>query len=168
MSPRLRKLALTAHVASSVGWLGAVVAFLALAVEGWTGEDAQAVQGAYLAMQLIGGFVLVPLSLTSLLTWVLQALGTKWGLFRHYWVVVKLSITVVATFVLLSYTQTLDYLSSLASAQGTSPQALDVLRTPSPVLHAGAAMLLLLVAATLSVFKPRGITRYGWRKHQEA
>jgi hypothetical protein len=37
MTPRLRKFALTAHVTSSVGWLGAVAAFLALAVAGLTG-----------------------------------------------------------------------------------------------------------------------------------
>lgn len=31
MNPRLRKLTLTAHVTASVGWLGAVTAFLVLA-----------------------------------------------------------------------------------------------------------------------------------------
>jgi hypothetical protein len=44
---------------------------------------------------------------------------------------------------------------------------LGVLRYPSPVLHAGAALLLLLVATTLSVYKSRGMTRYGWRKRDE-
>jgi hypothetical protein len=39
MTPRLRKFALTAHVTSSVGWLGAVAAFLALAVAGLTGQN---------------------------------------------------------------------------------------------------------------------------------
>jgi hypothetical protein len=41
------------------------------------------------------------------------------------------------------------------------------LRNPSPVVHAGGALLLLLVAATLSVYKPRGMTRYGQRKQRE-
>lgn len=41
MTPRLRKVALTAHVASSVGWLGAVVVFLAIAVVGVTSDDPQ-------------------------------------------------------------------------------------------------------------------------------
>lgn len=35
------------------------------------------------------------------------------------------------------------------------------------MLHAAAALLLLLVAATLSVFKPRGMTRYGQRKQRD-
>ncbi|MEV5301165.1 hypothetical protein [Amycolatopsis methanolica] len=35
-SPRVRKIALAAHVTTSVGWLGAVGAFLALALAGLT------------------------------------------------------------------------------------------------------------------------------------
>jgi len=40
-------------------------------------------------------------------------------------------------------------------------------RTSSPVLHAAAALLLLLVATVLAVYKPRGMTRYGQRKQHE-
>ncbi len=40
-------------------------------------------------------------------------------------------------------------------------------RSPAPLAHAVAALLLLLVATTLSVYKPRGVTPYGWRKQQE-
>ena len=68
MTPRIRKFALTAHVTSSVGWLGAVAGFLALAVAGLTSQDAQMVRAAYLAMELTGWFVIVPLSLASPLT----------------------------------------------------------------------------------------------------
>jgi hypothetical protein len=49
LTPGLRKFALTAHVVSSVGWLGAVVAFLALAVVGLASEDAELVRAVYLA-----------------------------------------------------------------------------------------------------------------------
>jgi primosomal replication protein N len=68
MTPRLRKFALTAHVISSVGWLGAVVVFFALAVVGLTSQDAQTVRGAYLAMGSTTWLVLVPLAFASLLT----------------------------------------------------------------------------------------------------
>lgn len=105
MTPRLRKFALTAHVTSSVGWLGAVAGFLALADAGLTTQDAQMVRAAYVAMELTGWFVIVPLSLASLLTELVQSLGTKWGLFRHYWILVKLLITILATIVLLLHMQ---------------------------------------------------------------
>ncbi len=86
MRPGLRKLTLTAHVVSSVGWLGAVVAYLALSIAGLTSADPQRIRAAYIAMELVGWWGIVPLSTSSLLTGLLQSLGTAWGLFRHYWV----------------------------------------------------------------------------------
>jgi hypothetical protein len=166
MTPGLRKFALTAHVASSVGWLGAVAGTLALAVAGLSSQDDQTVRAAYLTMELTGWFVLVPLSVASLLTGLVQSLGTTWGLFLHYWVLFKLLINVFATIVLLLYMQTLGSLADVAAETTFSSDDLGVLRSPSPALHAGAALLLLLVATTLAVYKPRGMTPYGQRKQR--
>jgi hypothetical protein len=162
--PRLRKFALTAHVTSSVGWLGAVVVFLALAVVGLTSQDAQTVRGAYLVMEPAAWFVLVPLAFASLLTGIVMSLGTTWGLFRHYWVLFKLLISVFATIVLLIYMGTFSYMASVAA----DPSAdLGVVRNASPTLHAALALLVLLVATVLAVYKPSGMTRYGRRKQHE-
>ena len=163
MAPRVRKLALTAHVVSSVGWLGAIAAFLALAVIGLTSEDAQMVRGVYLVAEPITWFVIVPLALASLLTGLVESLVTKWGLFRHYWVVFKLLIGVVATVVLLMYTQTVGFFAGVAE----STADLRELRGPTFVLHSGAALLLLLAATVLAVYKPPGMTRYGRRKQDQ-
>jgi hypothetical protein len=164
MTPRLRKFALTAHVASSAGWLGAVVVFLGLAVVGLTSPNAQTVRGAYLVMEPAAWFVLVPLAFASLLTGLVQSLGTTWGLFRHYWVIFKLIINVVTTIVLLVYMETFSFMAGVAA----DPNAeLGVVRNASPALHAGAALLLLVVATTLAVYKPPGVTRYGRRKQHE-
>ena len=167
MTPRVTKLALTAHVTSSVGWLGAVACFLGLSVVGLTSQDAQTVRAVYLVMEPTAWFVLVPLSLASLLTGLVQSLGTKWGLFRHYWVLFKLLMNVFATIVLLMYMQTLDYFARLAAETTLSSGDLSGLRSPSPALHAGLALLLLLVATVLAVYKPRGLTPYGRRKQYE-
>ena len=167
MTPRLRKFALTAHVTSSVGWVGAVIAFLPLAIAGLTSQDAQLVRVAYLVMELIGWYALVPLSFASLLTGLVISLGTTWGLFRHYWILIKLAITVVATIVLLTYMETLRFLAGVAADTTVSGADLRGLQTSSPVLHSGVGLLLLLVATALSVYKPRGVTRYGWRKQQQ-
>lgn len=164
MAPRLRKLALAAHVAFSVGWLGSVAGFLALAVVGLTSQDPQTVRGAYLVMEPAAWFVLVPLAFASLLTGLIQSLGTAWGLFRHYWVLFKLFINVVATFVLLVYMETFGSMARVAA----DPSAdLGAVRNASPLLHAGAALVLLLTATTLAVYKPRGMTRYGRRMQRE-
>jgi hypothetical protein len=168
LTPQLRKLALTAHVTTSVGWLGAVLAFLALGVAGLTSQNPQTVQGAYLVMELTGWAILVPLSLASLLTGLVCSLGSTWGLFRHYWVLFKLAINVVATTVLVLYMQTLAYLADVSAHTTTfSPGEVGGLRSPSPMLHAAAALLLLLVATTLAIYKPRGMTRYGQRRQQQ-
>ena len=164
LSPAARKLALTVHLASSVGWFGGVLAALGLAVVGLASDDPQRVRAAYIAMEATAWYVLVPLSFASLVTGIVQSLGTVWGLFRHYWVVSKLAINLIATAILLLYTQTLGDLAALA-ADPTVPAAdLGDLRDPSPLLHASAALVLLAVAMVLAVYKPRGLTRYGRRK----
>src|ERR687895_1295383 len=96
MPPRLRKAVLTAHVTTSVGWLGAVAAYLALDLVTVAGQDVTSVRGAYIAMDLIVRYAIVPLALAAVLIGIINALGTPWGLFRHYWVLVKLILTLVA------------------------------------------------------------------------
>ena len=162
MAPGLRKFVLTAHVTSSVGWLGAVAAFVSLAVAGLASDDLDVVRGAYLTMELTGWFVLVPLALASLVTGLVQSLGTDWGLFRHYWVVFKLAINIAASVILIAYMQTLAQLADVARTGAE----VDTLRSASPLLHSLAALVLLLVALTLGVYKPRGLTPYGQRKQR--
>jgi hypothetical protein len=166
MTPRLRKLTLTAHVVSSVGWLGAVAAFLALAVAGLTSHDAQMVRAAYLAMDLTTRFVIVPLALAALFTGLVQSLGTPWGLFRHYWVLFKLLLTVLAVLVLLQQPARISNLAGVASQTTLGTADLRFLRT-SLVVHAAVGLVVLLVVAGLGVYKPRGLTPYGMRQQRE-
>src|SRR5216684_6621668 len=111
MGPRLRVFALTMHVTCSVGLLGTIAGFPALAVAGLTGQDAQMVRGAYLAMELTTWFVIVPFAFASLLTGLVVSLGTPWGLFKHYWVLLKFVLTVLATVLLLLHTQPIGQLA---------------------------------------------------------
>jgi len=161
----LRKVALTAHVASSVGWLGAVAGFLALAVAGLISHDAQTVQAAYLAMELNTWFVIIPLAFVALLSGLVSSLGTKWGLFRYYWVPFKFLITILAILVLLVHTQPIDLLADAAAktkAIGAHFQCSQLLM----VQASGAGLLVLLVTTAQSVYKPPGMTRYGARKQR--
>jgi hypothetical protein len=166
MTPGLRKFALTTHVTSSVGWLGAVGAFLALAIAGLGSQDAQIVRAAYLAMHLTTWFVIVPLSLAALLTGVVESLGTTWGLFRHYWIVTKLLLTVLATIILLVHTQPIDRVAAVAAQTTLAAGDLRQVRFQL-VGDACAALFVLLVTTALSVYKPWGMTSYGLRKLNE-
>ncbi len=162
MPPRLRKSVLTVHVATSVGWLGAVVAYLALDVTTVASGDAVTVRGAYVGMELLVRYAIVPLALASVLIGVVNALGTPWGLFRHYWVVVKFVLTVVATLVLLKEVTTVSSLARLA-VDAADPRPLG-----NTLVHSGGGLLVLLIVLVLSVFKPRGLTRHGWRKQRRS
>ncbi len=158
MTTNLRKFALTAHVISSVGLLGSIAAFLALAVAGLTSQDPQIVRAAYPAMELIARFVIVPLAFASLLTGLIQSLGTQWGLLRHYWVLVKLLLTVFATIVLLIKMELIGYAARLA-AETILPLADLRAAGIQLVVHAAGGLLVLLIPAALSVYKPRGLTQ---------
>ena len=166
MGVGLHKFALTAHVTSSVGLLGSIAAFLALAMAGLTRPDAGMVRAAYMAMELIARFVIVPLAFASLLTGLIQSLGTQWGLFRHYWVLVKLLLTVFAAGVLLVKMKLISYAAHLAAETTLSPADLRAAGIQL-VVHAAAGLLVLLVPTILSVYKPPGVTRYGQRKQYE-
>jgi len=166
MTPGLRKLVLTVHITFSVGWIGAVAAFLALGIAGLTSHDAQMVRTAYLAMELTARFVIVPLAFASLLSGLIQSLGTPWGLFRHYWVLVKLLLTIFATIVLLKKLPLIGYAAHRAAESTLSRADLRAAGIPL-VVHAAGGILVLLVVTALSVYKPWGLTRYGQRKQQE-
>jgi len=175
MKPRLRKLGVTAHVTFSVGWLGADAGFLALAIAGLISQDAQMVRAVYLAMDLIGWFVIVPFSFAALLTGLVLALGTPWGLLRHYWILAKFLLTIGAIMVLLAHTNAMreaarasivaDATSSSIRAHlaaiGAGGHLSDV--QMQLAVAAGAGLLVLLTTTTLGVYKPWGKTRYGRR-----
>jgi len=124
------------------------------------------VRAASLAMGITAWFVILPLSLASLATGLVQALGTAWGLFRHYWILFKLLLTAVAAIVLLLKLGPISYLADAATKTTFSSTDLIGLRT-SLTVHAGGGLLVLLMAATLAVYKPQGMTRYGVRKRRE-
>ena len=168
MTPRLTKLTLTTHITCSVGWLGTVASFFVLSIAGLTSRDVEVVRGSYQSMNLMGLYIIVPLSLAALLTGLIQSLGTQWGLFRHWWVLMKFLLTIGATSLLMLHQFTAVEKAArrvAAVAPGTLPQ-IGGLGTEL-VTKSGMALVLLFVITTLSVFKPWGRTAYGRRKQQE-
>lgn len=161
MLPRLRKVVLTAHVVTSVGWLGAVMAYLVLDITAATSQDVRTLRAVYLAMELTVCYVIVPLAVATVFIGIINALGTPWGLVRHYWVLTKLLLTLAATTVLLIETQTVSALAEQATSTA------DPRDLPGTLPHSVGGILVLLTTTVLSVFKPRGLTRYGWRKQRE-
>jgi len=163
MSPAVRKFALTVHLTTSIGWIGAAAAYLVLGIVATTSQDLQTVRGVWIAMELVGWFVIVPLAVGALLSGVLISLGTPWGLFRHYWVLISLALTVFSTIILVLH---MPDVTSLANVARTADQG-ELSHLGGDLFHAGLGLLVLLVITVLNVYKPRGVTPYGWRKQQK-
>ena len=164
MTPNLRKFSLTVHVTCSLGWIGAAFAYLALGIAAGTSHDPLIIRTSWLAMDLVGWYVIVPLAIGSLLTGILMSMGTRWGLLRHYWVLIALVLTTFATAVLLLHMPTV---SATAEVSRRADDAgLDALG--GDVIHPGLGVLVLLTVAVLNVYKPRGVTPYGRRSHRHS
>ena len=164
MGPRLRKVVLTTHVVFAVGWIGAVAGYLVLAVAASTSDSVETVRAAFIAMELLY-FALIPLAATALVTGVAQALGTNWGLLRHYWVVAKFLLTVVAFGVMVNNLgEVSSHADHVRHAPGTD---LPGGAATHGLVHAGFGVLILLLVATLGLYKPGKLTRYGRRKQDQ-
>jgi hypothetical protein len=156
MTPRFQKVALLAHIGFSVGWFGAIVPYLALAIAALTRADEQAARGAYLSMELIGWFVIIPFSVGALLSGLIQSLGTRWGLFRHWWIVAKFALTIFACVILFQHMRDVSRVAHMARDGAVSRRALS-----SELIHSTDGLVVLLGIMTLSIFKPWGLTVYG-------
>jgi hypothetical protein len=171
MSPSVRKAALSVHLTVSVGWIGAVIAYLVLSATAMTAEEAQTVRASWIAMDLLGWYVIVPLAVTSFLTGVLMALGTRWGLFRHYWVVFSFVLTTFAGVILVLHMPDISQLAAVArnadaaGSDGLNAHLSGRLRE-GDWLHPGLGLIVLLIVQVMNLYKPPGLTRYGRRSQR--
>lgn len=159
LRPRSRRIALIAHVAVSVGWLGAAYFMCVLALVAGGAAPAARNASYELLHQASDAYVMIPLSLATLATGLIVSLGTQWGLAKHYWVLTKLVGTVAAMlFAALFVSQQVDLAVAL-TAKGR-----DVTTVNWRIVLGSAAMgAVLLFNTALSVIKPWGRTARGRR-----
>ena len=160
-----RRWVLAVHIAVSVGWIGAVLGYLALDVTTVASDDPSTLRASYAAMEIVALRAIVPLAVAALVTGIIISLGTRWGLFRHYWVIFSFFLTILALVVLLVETRTISAYAAIALDPTTTDAKLRAL--PSTLPHSIGGTIVLLVVLALNLWKPRGVTRYGWRKQQE-
>jgi uncharacterized membrane protein len=159
LTPTPRRALLTAHIIFSVGWIGAVAAFLALNVVALTASRNEIARSMYIAMNIVGLYVIVPASLLAVITGIVQGIRTQWGLWRHRWVATKLVLGILASVALLLHQFTAVSMAAHHAEHGMDARPMGV----QLVADASIAIVLLVVATILSVFKPWGLTRSGQR-----
>jgi hypothetical protein len=160
-----RRVTLILHIATSVGWLGAVAAFLVLSVTGLNSEDPTLVRSAFVSMDVLGRYLIVPLSLAALGSGIFQSLTTPWGLFQQYWVVTKLVLTVGATALLLLHQYSaVAAAAALVLGSESATASAEINRLGRQLtLDAIVAIVVLVGTTVLSVLKPWGPIRFGKR-----
>jgi hypothetical protein len=164
MPPALRKAALALHVIASVGWIGAAGAYLALGVAAGISHQPLTVRAAWIGMELLGWLIVVPLGVSAFLTGVIMSLGTRWGLTRHYWVLIALVLTSLALIVLLLHMPSVTAAATVAR-HGSDPA---VLQLGGDILHPAGGLFVLVVVAVLNLYKPRGLTAHGQRRRNQS
>ncbi len=166
LAPRWRKAALVAHILSAAAWVGVDVLVAVLVVIGMTAGP----QTAGLAYQALGSFVVGPMltaALCTSATGLLLGWGTRWGLVRYWWVLVKLVITVVLTVLVVvalapMMPDVVTHGERLAAGEPLTGDVGDLVFPPVVSLAALSA------ATVLSVFTPWGRIRRHRRHRRPA
>jgi hypothetical protein len=165
LSRTQRRLLITLHVALSVGWLGASMVMLTLAITARASQSGGPARSAYWAMHLLADVLLIPLSLSVLLIGLAVAATSPWGLLRHRWVLVKLIATCAAvTLSLLA----LPVMTGIAYRDATW-HALGAERDAGTrlVIASSISVALYLSLTTISILKPWGPTARGRRSARQ-
>ncbi|GGV28041.1 hypothetical protein GCM10010182_58720 [Actinomadura cremea] len=157
--PAVRKTLVLVHVVASVALVGSVWGLVLLSLTATLTADAALVEPAYRLMTVLAYGGGIPLSFIALAGGIALGLGSKWGVLRHWWVFAKLLllITTILFGALLGQPEAM----AEAAADGTLPSAARRWREVAVV---AVQLAMLLTAAGLSVFKPRGRVRWPRRR----
>jgi len=160
MPPPVRKTVLVLHVIAAVGWLGVTFANVALGATLLTTNDPQVQHAMFRALGVVADFVLIPIAWTAFLTGLLLALGTKWGLIRHKWVLTKFLLTTLV--VLLTTFSLVPGLKSERDAAEIAAADQLLVTDPNSMISAGVvSTTIYTICVLLSIVKPWGRTRWG-------
>ncbi|GAA0505734.1 hypothetical protein GCM10011581_32170 [Saccharopolyspora subtropica] len=158
----MRKLVLTVHVIASVAWIGGSACLLVLGLTGLLADDPQVQRAAYIADGALGAWVARPVSILALVSGVLISVGTKWGLFRYWWVLISLVATAAMTAAVTF--QLAPRLIRAGESALAAPPGADVVAAVGPdaaslVVAPSVALVALSIVTALNVYKPWGRVR---------
>ncbi|HEY8482649.1 MAG TPA: hypothetical protein VIL71_22750 [Spirillospora sp.] len=155
--PATRKLLTIVHVLSAVALAGEVWVGVLLNLTATLTDD---VTLAHFAYRLMGVMVFgggIPLSLIALASGIALALGTRWGIARHYWVFAKLLLMIAVIFCGAALV-TPEVMADATEGGAAAPAG----QAWTQVAVVSAQLTMLIAATALSVVKPRG--RISWRR----
>lgn len=150
-----RKLLLAVHIVFSVGWIGVDAVLLFLGTRALASNEPEVARASYPVMAALGTWIVTPAALVALVTGIVLGAGTRWGLRRHYWVLISLLATAAMA------AAAIGLLNPRLRAAAAAPLAPEAEGARIQVVVASSVALVLLCAVnTLNVYKPRGRTRW--------
>jgi Predicted integral membrane protein (DUF2269) len=168
LSASARKLTLTIHIISAIGWIGVDFVLFVFAFTGLTSDDPSTIAICYQAIEMFAVVLLVPLGLLSLATGLLLGWGSKYGILRYHWVLWKLILNLVLTtlVVVLLRPGVNEAADLVTESPGTIPDQLEQARA-NLIFPPTVSITVLTFATVLAVYKPWGRTKYGRRRLEE-
>jgi hypothetical protein len=150
----LRKWLVAAHILVGVGWFGIVAAKLVLEIVATPTGERDIARAGYVFLAALDRAVFPPAAIATLITGIVLSVGTAWGLFRYWWIVVKLALTIAVIVTGVAF------VGAWTQAAMTPAADTAVGATSRWLIGAAVAHLLMLGAATvISVIKPWGQIR---------
>ena len=166
LRPKPRKALVAAHAIAAASWIGIALTFVAMSVVAMSTNDIHLTQAIYELMATFDITLLPWANFATFLTGIALSITTKWGLIRYYWVAAKIAIAVGILMMAFGFLhESLETAGAQAAALAATGGAAAQLSGASDVVlwGFGCAMLSLVGALLLSLYKPGGRTRRGRR-----
>ena len=151
---------LTVHIATSVSRLGSAYVTLVVGSAAALSLDPAFRLGCYEVIALLNRVVNIPLASFMLVTGVVLALRSRWGLLRYRWVLTKLGLSALVIVANQRLT-----VPDVVAAIGALRADADLGSLPVQIVGFAAGTVALLTAVVaIAVAKPWGPTRWGITK----
>ena len=167
LGKRPRQALLAFHAVTSAAWLGIAVMFVALSGLALNAANVRDAQTIYEAMALFDQTMLPMATMAATTSGFALGVTTKWGIVRHWWVAIKVLLSFAVLGIAFGFLHDALERSAAQAAQlaAVGGTVADVTSSGQVVLWGFVLALLSLIGAMLlSIYKPRGMTPRGRRE----
>lgn len=147
------------HVIAVASWIGGTLGMLLLGLYLRSGENGEQLAYTLSSMEVIDENLLKYPALLTLLTGILLSVWTQWGLVKHYWVTIKLILTVVTIMMgILFLDNWTASLADMISETGFAALRNETFQSTwlSIIIMASFNVVCLLLMVFITYFKPFG------------
>lgn len=154
-----RRWLLLLHLLFCAIMFGGAMVFLILSITAVSTNDESILKACYISMHMLAKTSVRASAIGALVTGVLLSVLTQWGLFKHYWIIAKEGLTILAIIAgpigMVSWT--------LKAVTLTTADGLNALQDPEFIVNSGQMWIgitlqisSIVAMFAISIFKPWG------------